>query len=114
MLVELRLVEQRYQAVLEVLEGASGHRRGPPVWGGPPDGARVAGLRMPAMGWPGLADKSSRPLCVSASDGPGGGGRGSWRCAGEHPGWGPRTILYWLEHGGVRSVAGAHLGGAVR
>ena len=40
MLVELGVVEQRYRAVLEVLdEGALGHRCGPPVWGGAADGA---------------------------------------------------------------------------
>ena len=39
MLVELGVVEQRYQAVLEVLGGGPGDRGGSPLWGGPSDGA---------------------------------------------------------------------------
>ena len=30
-----------------------------------------------------------------------------------HPGWGPRTILFWLDRDGCGAVAGAHVGGAV-
>jgi hypothetical protein len=43
MLVELGLVEQRYQAVLEVLnDGATVVDVAPSLWGGAPDGARLA------------------------------------------------------------------------
>ena len=41
MLVELDVVEQRYQAVLEVLGGAT-VSDGSPFWGGPSDGAWLA------------------------------------------------------------------------
>ena len=30
--------------------------------------------------------------------------RGWWRCAGAHPGWGPRTIAYYLAEEGVSPV----------
>ena len=42
MLVGLGLVEQRHKAVLEVLARGDGHRRGPPLWRDPPDGAPLA------------------------------------------------------------------------
>jgi transposase InsO family protein len=95
MLVELRLVEQRYQAVVEVLEGAT-----------VVDVARRFGVARQTvqvwLGWyanhglAGLADKSSRPRSCPHQMSP----QVEARIVGmrtEHPGWGPRTILYWLE-----------------
>src|SRR5581483_9807920 len=95
MLVELRLVEQRYQAVLEVLEGAAVvdvarrfgvARQTVHVWLG----------RYANHGLAGLADKSSRPLSCPHQMA----AEVEVRVVAmraEHPGWGPRTILYWLE-----------------
>jgi transposase InsO family protein len=105
MLVELGLVEQRYQAVLEVLnDGAS-----------VTDVARRYGvarqtvhewLRKYAVeGLGGLADRSSRPLsCPHQMPAVVEARVVEMRRA--HPGWGPRTILYWLERDGVVPLPG--------
>jgi transposase len=104
MLVELRLVEQRYQAVLEVLEGAAVvdvalrfgvARQTVHVWLG----------RYAAGGLAGLADKSSRPLSCPHQMSPVVEAR-IVEMRGEHPGWGPRTILYWLEVEGLVELPG--------
>lgn len=94
MLVELRLVEQRYQAVLEVLDGAA-----------VVDVARRFGVARQTVhvwlglyadhGLAGLADKSSRPLSCPHQMAPELEAR-IVDMRTEHPGWGPRTILYWL------------------
>jgi transposase InsO family protein len=105
MLVELGLVEQRYQAVLEVLN----------------DGAAVADVARrygvarqtvhawlrayAAEGLGGLADRSSRPLSCPHQMDP----RVEARIVEmrrEHPRWGSRTILFWLEREGVVPVPG--------
>jgi transposase InsO family protein len=105
MLVELGLVEQRYQAVLEVLnDGAT-----------VTDVARRYGVarqtvhdwlrRYAVDGLRGLADRTSRPLScphqmpavVEAR---------IVEMRREHPGWGPRTIGFWLERDGVSPVPG--------
>ena len=94
-LVEMRLVEQRYQAVLEVLnDGAS-----------VVDVARRRGVarqtvhdwlrRYAAHGLAGLADKTSRPLSCPHQMSPVVEAR-IVAMRREHPGWGPRTILFWL------------------
>jgi len=104
-LVELRLVEQRYQAVLEVLnDGAT-----------VTDVARRYGVarqtvhewlrHYAAAGLGGLADRSSRPLSCPHQMAP------VVEAAvvemrRAHPGWGPRTILFWLERGGVAPLPG--------
>lgn len=99
MLVELRLVEQRYQAVLEVLNGATVIEVA----------RRYGVVRQTVHGWlrryardglAGLADRSSKP----------------WSCPHQspaeiearivelrraHPAWGPRTIGYQLGQEGV-------------
>lgn len=104
MLVELRLVEQRYQAVLEVLEGAmvtdvsrryGVARQTVHVW-----------LKLYASeGLGGLADRSSRPLsCPHQMDPVVEARVVSMRR--EHPGWGSRTILYWLDQEGVDPLPG--------
>ena len=103
MLVELRLVEQRYQAVLEVLN----------------DGATVVDVagrygvaRQTVHGWlrsyaasglAGLADRSSRPLSCPHQMAPEVEAR-IVAMRREHPGWGPRTILFWLEQEGVEGL----------
>jgi transposase InsO family protein len=104
MLQELRLVEQRYQAVLEVLDGAS-----------VVDVARRFGVarqmvyrwlgRYATEGLRGLADRSCRPLScphqmaavVEAR---------IVAMRREHPRWEPRTILYWLEREGLWALPG--------
>ena len=105
MLVELRLVEQRYQAVLEVLnDGAS-----------VTDVARRNGVarqtvhewlrRYAADGLAGLADRVSRPLScphqmaavVEAR---------IVELRRAHPGWGPRTIEHRLGRDGIEPVPG--------
>ena len=104
MVVELRLVEQRYQAVLEVLEGAT-----------VVDVARRFGVarqtvhewfaRYAGHGLAGLADKSSKPLSCPHQMAPEIEAR-IVEMRREHPGWGPRTILYWLEREGFDGVPG--------
>ncbi len=105
MLVELGLVEQRYQAVLEVInDGAT-----------VTDVARRYGVaRQTVHGWltryataglGGLADRTSRPLsCPHQMDATVEARVVEMRRA--HPGWGPRTILYWLERDGVARLPG--------
>jgi transposase InsO family protein len=105
MLVELGLVEQRYQAVLEVLN----------------DGATVTDVarrhrvarqtlhdwlrKYAAEGLRGLADRSSRPLsCPHQMDPVVAARVVEMRRA--HPGWGPRTILFWLGREGVAPLPG--------
>jgi transposase-like protein len=103
MLVELGLVEQRYQAVLEVLnDGAT-----------VTDVARRFGVarqtvhewlrKYAAEGLRGLADRSSRPQsCPHQMPAVVEARIVEMRRA--HPGWGPRTILFWLEREGVVST----------
>jgi transposase InsO family protein len=105
MLVELGLVEQRYQAVLEVLnDGAS-----------VVDVARRYGVarqtvhdwlrKYAGQGLRGLADRSSRPLsCPHQMDPVVEARIVEMRRA--QPGWGPRTILFWLEREGVAPLPG--------
>ena len=104
-LVELGLVEQRYQAVLEVLnEGAT-----------VTDVARRYGVarqtlhdwlrKYAADGLRGLADRTSRPLsCPHQMPAVVEARVVEMRRA--HPGWGPRTILYWLEREGTVPLPG--------
>jgi transposase InsO family protein len=104
-LVELNLVEQRYQAVLEVLnDGAT-----------VTDVARRYGVaRQTVHGWlrryaagglGGLADHSSRPLSCPHQMAPELEAR-IVEMRRAHPGWGPRTILFWLDRSGVSPLPG--------
>jgi transposase InsO family protein len=104
-LVELGVVEQRYRAVLEVLED------GAPVT----EVARRYGVarqtvhewlaRYAAGGLGGLADRSSRPAsCPHQMP-----AEVEARIAGlrrEHPGWGPSRIRWELERAGVTPLPG--------
>lgn len=104
MLVELGLVEQRYQAVLEVLNGAT-----------VTDVARRHGVarqtlhewlrKYAARGLAGLADGSSKPRSCPHQMDPAVEARilGLRR---ERPGWGPRTIGHRLERDGIEPVPG--------
>lgn len=104
MLVGLGLVEQRYAAVREVLEGAT-----------VTDVARRYGVarqtvhdwlrRYAAEGLGGLTDGSSRPLsCPHQMDPIVEARIVEMRRA--HPGWGPRTIRSWLEREGIGPLPG--------
>jgi transposase InsO family protein len=104
-LVELGVVEQRYRAVLEVLED------GAPVT----EVARRYGVarqtvhewlaRYAAGGLGGLADRSSRPAsCPHQMP-----AQVEARIAGlrrDHPGWGPSRILWELERAGTEPLPG--------
>jgi len=105
MLVELGVVEQRYQAVLEVLnDGAS-----------VTDVARRYGVarqtvhewlrRYARDGLGGLADRGSRPLSCPHQMAPVVEAR-VVEMRRAHPGWGPRTILFWLDRAGVSPLPG--------
>ncbi len=102
MLVELGVVEQRYQAVLEVLGGAT-----------VTDVARrYGGVRQTVHGWlrryadqglAGLVDRSSRPVsCPHQTPAVIEARIVEMRRA--HPGWGPRTIVYHLGREGVEPL----------
>ena len=102
MLVELGLVEQRYQAVLEVLNGIS-----------VTEVARRYGVvRQTVHGWlrryasdglAGLADRSSRPQTCPHQT-PAEIELRITELRRAHPSWGPRTIGHHLEKEGVRPV----------
>ncbi len=105
MLVELNVVEQRYQAVLEVIsDGAT-----------VTDVARRNGVsrqmvhvwlkRYAAHGLPGLVDGSARPLTCSHQMAPEVEAR-IVEIRRDQPGWGPRTIGHQLAREGVDPVPG--------
>ncbi len=104
MLVELGLVEQRYKAVSEVLEGAT-----------VTDVARRNGVvrqtvhdwlrRYAKEGLAGLADASSKPQSCPHQMPPEVEAR-IIELRREHPGWGPRTIGHRLEREGVEPLPG--------
>jgi len=105
MLVELGVVEQRYRAVLEVLE------EGLPVtevarrYGVARQTVREWLSRYANGGLGGLADRSSRPASCPHQMPP----EVEARIAGmrrDHPGWGPSRILWELERAGVTPLPG--------
>jgi len=98
-LVELGVVEQRYQAVLDVLGGASvtGVAR---RYGVARQTVHVWLRRYADQGLAGLVDRSSKPeSCPHQTSAQIEAGIVEMRRA--HPGWGPRTIGYHLEREGV-------------
>ena len=99
-------MEQRYQAVLEVLnDGCVGDGCGPPLRGDAPDGACAGCAGTQPTGLAGLADGSAKPLSCPHQMTPEVEAR-IVEMRREHPGWGPRTILHQLEPEGVVAVAG--------
>ena len=105
MLVELRLVEQRYQAVSEVLnDGAT-----------VTDVARRHGVaRQTVHGWlrryaagglAGLADQTSKPLSCPHQMAPPVEAR-IVELRRQHPGWGPRTIVFCLAKENLEPLPG--------
>jgi transposase InsO family protein len=104
-LVELNLVEQRYRAVLEVLDDGVSVT----------DVARRHGVaRQTVHGWlrryaadglGGLADHSSKPLSCPHQMVPELEAR-VVEMRRAHPGWGPRTILFWLDQADVSPLPG--------
>ena len=104
MLVELGLVEQRYKAVMEVLDGATVvdvARRNGVVRQTVHDWLR----RYAAAGLAGLVEGSSRPQSCPHQMAP------QVEAAilelrRAHPGWGPRTIGHRLQRDGVEPVPG--------
>jgi transposase len=104
MLMELGLVEQRYQAVLEVLNGATVTdvalrygvtRQSVHVWLA---NYSNHGLR-------GLVDRSSRPQSGPHQMEPATEAR-IVELRTEHPDWGSRTIPYWLAQEGFDPLPG--------
>ena len=104
MLVELGLVEQRYKAVCEVLDGAT-----------VTDVARRNGVARQTVhdwlrhyaraGLAGLADRSSRPASCPHQMAPAVEAR-IVELRRANPGWGPRTILHRLEREGIEPLPG--------
>jgi transposase len=105
MLVELGLVEQRYQAVLEVLNEGAAVTDVARRYGVARQTVHVWLRSYAADGLRGLADRSSRPLSCPHQMAPEVEAR-IVEMRRAHPGWGPRTILYWLEHDGVVPLPG--------
>lgn len=104
MLVELGLVEQRYKAVCEVLDGATVvdvARRNNVVRQTVHDWLR----RYAADGLAGLADGSSKPQSCPHQMAPEVEAR-ILELRRAHPGWGPRTIGHRLQRDGVDPVPG--------
>ena len=104
MLVELGLVEQRYKAVLEVLDGATVvdvARRNGVVRQTVHDWLR----RYAADGLAGLVDGSPKPQSCPHQMAPEVEAR-ILELRRAHPGWGPRTIGHRLQRDGVEPVPG--------
>jgi transposase len=105
MLVELGLVEQRYQAVLEVIRDGATVTDVARRYGVTRQTVHVWSRAYAVEGLRGLADRSSRPLSCPHQMAP----RTEARVVGlrrEHPGWGPRTIRTWLGREGIDPVPG--------
>lgn len=104
MLPGLKVVEQRHQAVLEVLEGATVSRVAHRSQVARPTVHAWLG-RDAACGLAGLAGKSSRPLSCPYQIRPEVEAR-VVAMRREHPGWGPGTVRYWLELEGLQQLPG--------
>lgn len=100
MLVELGLVEQRYKAVLEVLDGAVSVTDVARRYGVGRQTVHTWLRRYAAEGLPGLADRSSRPSSCPHQMPPAIEAH-VVEMRRQHPGWGPRTILSRLVRAGM-------------
>lgn len=104
-LVELNLVEQRYRAVLEVLNDGATVTDVARRFGVARQTVHVWLRRYATEGLVGLADHSSRPLTCPHQMAPELEVR-IVEMRRAHPGWGPRTILVWLARDGVCPLPG--------
>lgn len=100
MLVELGLVEQRYRAVLEVLNDGATVTDVARRYGVARQTLHVWLHRYGTEGLAGLVDQSSRPQSCPHQMVPELEAR-VVQMRREHPQWGSRTILYWLEREGL-------------
>ena len=100
MLVELGLVEQRYRAVLEVLDGAASVTDVARRYGVGRQTVHAWLRRYAAGGLSGLADRSSRPSSCPHQM-PAAIEARVVEMRRQHAGWGPRTILSRLARAGV-------------
>ena len=98
--MELGLVEQRYKAVLEVLDGAVSVTDVARRYGVGRQTVHTWLRRYAAEGLPGLADRSSRPNFSPHQMSPAVEAR-VVELRRQHPGWGPRTILSRLVRADV-------------
>jgi transposase InsO family protein len=104
-LVELGVVEQRYQAVLEVLNDGAPITEVAVRFGVTRQSVHRWLRRYAAGGLAGLVDGSTVPGSCPHQMGP----EVEARIVAmrvEHPGWGPRTIGHWLEREGVNPIPG--------
>ena len=99
MLAELGLVEQRSQAVFEVLNDGASVVDVASRYGVVRQTVHVWLNAYAADGLRGLAGRSSRPLWCPHQMGPEVEAR-IVEMRREHPGWGSRTVLHWLEREG--------------
>lgn len=102
MLVELRLVEQRHRAVLEVLDGVSVTEVAL-RYGVTRQTVHTWLRRFASLGLGGLADASSRPVTCPHQMRPEVEAR-IITLRAEHPGWGPRTLRYELSEEGAEPL----------
>lgn len=105
MLVELGVVEQRYQAVLEVLNDGVPVVEVAAKFGVTRQSVHRWLKRYAAHGLAGLVDGSTAPGSCPHQMPPAVEVR-IVAMRGEHPGWGPRTIGHWLAKEGVDPVPG--------
>jgi transposase InsO family protein len=104
-LVELGVVEQRYQAVLEVLNDGVPIVEVAARFGVTRQSVHRWLKRYAAQGLAGLVDGSTVPGSCPHQMAPEVEAR-IVEMRVEHPGWGPRTIGHWLEREGVEPVPG--------
>lgn len=105
MLVELGLVEQRYQAVLEVINDGVPVTEVAARFGVTRQSVHRWLKRYAARGLAGLVDGSTVPGSCPHQMAPTVEAR-IVEMRVEHPGWGPRTIGHWLAREGVDPVPG--------
>lgn len=104
-MVELNAVEQRYQAVLEVLNEGVSVTEVAARFGVTRQSVHRWLKRYAARGLAGLVDGSTVPGSCPHQMAPSVEAR-IVELRGEHPGWGPRTIGHWLAQEGVSPVPG--------